>query len=208
VRDVAVVGAGPAGLTAARILASRGYDVVVLEEHREVGVPVHCTGVLGMDAFSEFPLPSQAILGTAHVATFVAADGSSVSVDAERAEAAVVDRAAFDQALADASRAAGADLRRGARVRTIEAGDAGVVVELDAGARVESRSLILACGANYRFNRQLGLGVPRSFRARSSSCRSTGRRTSRCTWGARSRPPASGGRFRFIATASLTRGSA
>jgi digeranylgeranylglycerophospholipid reductase len=161
--DVAVVGAGPAGLTAARILASRGRDVVVLEEHREVGVPVHCTGVLGMDAFSEFPLPSQAILGTAQVATFIAADGTSVSVDAERANAAVVDRAAFDQALADASLAAGAEVRRGARVRTIDTGDARVAVELDGGERVESRSLILACGANYRFNRQLGLGVPRSF---------------------------------------------
>jgi len=163
VRDVAVVGAGPAGLTAARILASRGRDVIVLEEHRDVGLPVHCTGVLGMDAFSEFALPSQAILGTAHVATFVAADGSSVSVDAERAKAAVVDRAAFDQALADASLAAGAEVRRGARVRTIDAGDARVAVQLDGGERVESRSLILACGANYRFNRQLGLGVPRSF---------------------------------------------
>lgn len=162
-RDVAVVGAGPAGLTAARILASRGRDVVVFEEHHEIGVPVHCTGVVGMDAFSEFALPSHAILGTAHLATFVGADGSSVSVDAERAKAAVVDRAAFDQALADASLAAGAEVRPGARVRTIEAGDARVAVELDTGERVQSRSLILACGANYRFNRQLGLGVPRSF---------------------------------------------
>src|SRR5262249_19691250 len=162
-RDVAIVGAGPAGLTAARMLASRGRDVVVLEEHREVGVPVHCTGVLGMDAFSEFPLPSHAILGTAQVATFVAADGSTASVDAERARAAVVDRVAFDQALADASLASGAEVRRGARARTIAISDASVGITLDGGERVESRSLILACGANYRFNRQLGLGVPRSF---------------------------------------------
>ena len=162
-RDVAIIGAGPAGLTTARILASSGHDVVVLEEHGEVGVPVHCTGVLGLDAFSEFPLPAHAILGTAHTATFVAADGSSVSVDAQRATAAVVDRAAFDQGLADASLAAGADLRRGARVRAIEIGTSRVSIALDGGARVDARSCVLACGANYRFNRQLGLGVPRSF---------------------------------------------
>jgi digeranylgeranylglycerophospholipid reductase len=163
VRDVAIIGAGPAGLTAARLLASRGHDVVVLEEHGEVGVPVHCTGVLGMDAFSEFPLPSQAILGTAHVARFVAADGSCVSLDADRATAAVIDRAVFDRALADASLAAGAEVQRGARVRTIEVGAAGVTIVLDGGEQFDARSAVLACGANYRFNRRLGLGVPRSF---------------------------------------------
>jgi len=163
VRDVAIVGAGPAGLTTARVLASKGHDVVVLEEHREIGVPVHCTGVLGLDAFSEFDLPPHSILDTAHTATFFAADGSSVSVDAERAKAAVVDRVAFDQALADASRAAGAEIRRGTRVRTIEVAADRVAIAADGCAPIQARSCVLACGASYRFNRQLGLGVPRSF---------------------------------------------
>ena len=162
-RDVAVIGAGPAGLTAARALAARGHDVVVLEEHPGIGVPVHCTGVLGVDAFTEFDLPRESILGTAHTARFVAADGSSVSVDAERVEAAVVDRALFDQGLASSSRRAGAELRSGARVRAIAVGAAGVTIGVEGGDRVEARACIIACGANYRFNRQLGLGVPRTF---------------------------------------------
>ena len=161
-RDVAIVGGGPAGLTAARALAANGHDVVVLEEHSRIGVPVHCTGVLGVDAFTEFDIPREAILGTAQHATFVAADGSSVSVDAERVKAAVVDRAVFDQSLAASARAAGADLKSAARVRTIAIGDS-AVVGLDDGDSVEARVCVLACGANYRFNRQLGLGVPRSF---------------------------------------------
>lgn len=162
-RDVAIIGAGPAGLTAARALASRGHDVVVLEEHSRIGVPVHCTGVLGLDAFPEFDLPRQSILGTAEAATFVAADGSSVSVDAEKARAVIVDRAVFDQSLADASRAAGAELRTGTRAQTITPGAGSVTVTIDGGGVVEARACILACGANYRFNRQLGLGVPRAF---------------------------------------------
>ena len=162
-RDVAVIGAGPAGLTAARALAARGHDVVVLEEHSRIGVPVHCTGVVGADAFAEFDLPRESILGTAHTATFVAADGSSVSVDAERVKAAVVDRALFDQGLASSSRRAGAELRSGARVRAIAVGAAGVSIGVEGGDGVEARACIIACGANYRFNRQLGLGVPRTF---------------------------------------------
>jgi geranylgeranyl reductase family protein len=163
VRDVAIIGGGPAGLSAARALASRGHDVVVLEEHARIGVPVHCTGVLGFDAFQEFDLPHHAILGTAEAATFVAADGSSVSVDAEKARAVIVDRAIFDQSLADGSRAAGAELRTGTRVRSIATGPKSVSISVEGGAPIEARACVLACGANYRFNRQLGLGVPRAF---------------------------------------------
>ena len=164
VRDVAVIGAGPAGLMAARALAASGHDVVVLEEHDAIGVPVHCTGLLGVDAFDELDLPRHTILTLASAARFFGADGSSVIVDAGRVRAAVVDRAEFDRSLAENSRAAGAELRAGARVRSISVTPDRVLVRGDGdAATVDARACIVACGANYRFNRALGLGVPRAF---------------------------------------------
>lgn len=163
-RDVVVVGAGPAGLVTARTLGASGRDVVVLEEHEHIGVPVHCTGLLGADAFDELAIPREAILTTTGAARFVAADGSSVTVDADRVRAAVIDRAVFDQALADKTRAAGAELRADCRVRSIAVKRDRVVVAFDRDQPpVEARACVLACGANYRFNRALGLGVPRAF---------------------------------------------
>ena len=162
-RDVAIVGAGPAGLESARVLASLGHDVLVLEEHPAVGVPVHCTGLFGLDAFSEFDIPCECVLGTADGAAFVAADGSSVVVAAEAVRAVVVDRARFDRSLADASVRAGAELRAGARVRSITVESTRVVLTFDDQPPVHARACIVACGASYRLNRQLGLGVPRTF---------------------------------------------
>jgi digeranylgeranylglycerophospholipid reductase len=164
VRDVAVIGAGPAGLFSARVLASTGHDVVVLEEHQRVGVPVHCTGLLGLDAFPEFDLPRASILGVADRAQFVAADGSSVVVDSTSVRAAIVDRAQFDQSLADVSQLAGAELRSGTRVRAVSVQGDHVSIFVDGAERpIRARACVIACGANYRFNRQLGLGVPRAY---------------------------------------------
>lgn len=49
--DLAIAGAGFAGLIAARRAARRGLSVVVLERKAEAGRPVHTTGILVKEAF-------------------------------------------------------------------------------------------------------------------------------------------------------------
>jgi digeranylgeranylglycerophospholipid reductase len=161
--DVIIVGGGPAGLTVATELAARGHDVRVLEEHASIGVPVHCTGVLGLDAIAEFDLPQSAILDVRQAARFRAPDGSFVRVDSDRVHAAILDRGEFDASLADRARGAGAALEAGQRVVSLDVTERTVTATTATGRRVSGRAGVLACGASYRLNRRLGLGIPRRF---------------------------------------------
>lgn len=162
--DAVVIGAGPGGLMAAADLASRGHHVIVLEEHAQVGRPVHCTGVLGYDAFTELDLPQDTILARSTAAAFRHESGEPVLVDTDRIIAAIVDRGAFDARLGERATSAGAVVQTGARVDTLTVGPDGVIVQVrDRETPITARVCVLACGANYRFNQELGLGIPRAF---------------------------------------------
>ena len=70
IHDVAIIGGGPGGLYAATQLAKGGFDVAVFEEHAAPGLPVHCTGVLALEAFDEFDIPRDVILNSLETARF------------------------------------------------------------------------------------------------------------------------------------------
>jgi geranylgeranyl reductase family protein len=158
--DAIVVGAGPAGLQAARQLATRRFRVAVLEEHHVVGDPVHCTGVLAHEAFDQFSLSSDSILNELTTARFISPSGQDIVYRTRVVEAVVVDRALFDRRLADEAVGAGAELLRGARVNALSFDDTGVTIQVAGQAPLRARSCVLACGGRYALHRQLGLGVP------------------------------------------------
>ncbi len=161
-----VVGAGPAGLTAAAALAAEGFSVLVLEEHAQIGDPVHCTGVLGLEAFTEFDLPRDTICTITRAARFHGRLGRSIRIDGGEISAAVIDRGRFDRVLADRAVRAGAVIVAATRVQDVQAGARAMTISInqaDVPRKISGRVCILACGAQYRFNRQLGLGIPRAY---------------------------------------------
>jgi digeranylgeranylglycerophospholipid reductase len=161
--DVAIIGGGPGGLSAARRLAADGRSVTVFEEHEQIGTPVHCTGVLAEDAIASMDLPSDAVLNPLSTVRFVAPAGHSFDYTTTTTEAVVIDRATFDNALASRAEKAGAAIVRGHRVTAVDHAADGVDLTLANGENLRARAVILACGANYAFQRRLGLGMPSTF---------------------------------------------
>jgi digeranylgeranylglycerophospholipid reductase len=161
--DVVIVGGGPGGMAVARSLASRGRSVTVLEEHDAIGTPVHCTGVLAADAIDALDLPAEAVLNPLATVKFVAPSGRSFEYTTATTEAVVIDRAAFDQAMGRRAELAGATLSRGQRVTAIDPDERSVRITLAGGDTLIARAVVLACGANYTFQKRLGFGMPSTF---------------------------------------------
>jgi len=163
--DIIVVGGGPIGCYLARALARRGYHVTVLEEHPVVGEPVHCTGIISLEAFDRVGLDRAAIVASLDRIRVVAGTGLSFTVAPAESRAVVVDRSRFDQALSQEAMTAGAEVVLGMRVTRIAIGEEGVVAEGQRGGeivRFRGSLLVLATGVDQTLSRPLGLARTRA----------------------------------------------
>ncbi|MCW4051065.1 MAG: geranylgeranyl reductase family protein [Candidatus Bathyarchaeota archaeon] len=167
--DVIVVGAGPAGSTAAKAAAEKGVDVLLIERELEIGVPDKCGEY--MPALEEmkrlcpdaenleefFDPPSYCIVNRTKHVRFVFPNGVEFSVPFR---GVVVERKLFDKHLANEAARAGAEvlpftqavklLEDGVRVRS-----SGEVFDL------KSEVVVGADGAYSLIAREAGLPVSR-----------------------------------------------
>lgn len=126
--DILVVGAGPAGASAAIAASRAGASVLLVDRRRQIGLPVQCAEYIPIMLQGQLDLPAACIAQkVSGMQTFIA--GQKIKETA--APGAMIHRQCFDQALADKATAAGAELRCGVKATTWDAN--GVV-------RLKSRS--------------------------------------------------------------------
>ncbi len=152
--DILVVGAGPAGATAAQLLAAGGREVLLVEKESlprykpcAGGLPARAVRALGLDLSG---------LARTEVAA-VALDGAWTGRQVYSVEhrGVVVDRAEFDQFLAEKAVAAGAILREKCAVKSIRREAGGFVAGTAAGA-IKARVVCAADGVFSPTGRALG----------------------------------------------------
>ncbi len=116
--DVVVVGAGPVGGLAARQLARKGLSVLLLEEHPEVGHPVHCAGLIGIKGLNDNGVipQSDVILQRVCRSIFHAPSGTQLVFEKGEPHAFVLNRDRLDQQIANEAETAGATLQLETRV--------------------------------------------------------------------------------------------
>lgn len=155
--DVIVVGAGPAGSTAAREMASAGARVLVLDR-AEFPRYKACGGGIPLRTEKLLPFPIDSVVEDSVSLLQVTHQGRSRFVrDSGQPFAHMVMRERFDALLLEHARKAGAEFRPGTAVRAVSL-EAGVHVAAE-GFEAEAEYLVCADGAHSPVGRMAGLGA-------------------------------------------------
>ncbi len=159
--DAIVIGAGPVGTFSALTMARKGMNVIVCEEHKEVGLPTHCAGHISIKGLKQLDvnLPNDVIENEIRGARFYSPSGYEFRLRANSPITYVINRALFDKHLALIAEDAGARILLGTRVEKLESKNGFVTgVVLRNGEKLSSRMVIDAEGVASVFLKQMGLG--------------------------------------------------
>jgi geranylgeranyl reductase family protein len=163
--DVIIIGAGPVGSYVALNLAKLGVDAAVFEEHPQIGYPSHCAGHLSIRSLSSmglYPLPNGVVENTFRTANFYSSKGTKFSIHLTHPATVALNRARFDQYLAEQAEAAGARFTLDSRVQSLIMNSgfvtgANVQQNGEKQVQVASKITVDAEGVSSRLLRQAGL---------------------------------------------------
>jgi len=170
--DVVVVGAGPAGASAARRAAETGNQVLLIEKKREVGVPIQCGEFLPSlrEMITLVPnakrvqhllkIPTRVIDNyTTHV-SIISPSGKSYTF---KFNACVLDRGRFDKWLTMEAIRKGGELWISSEVFNIEKSNNRIFIRKGRNTfTIEADVIIVANGPYSRLTRLLGLDIKKS----------------------------------------------
>lgn len=156
--DAIVIGAGPAGLTVAKVLTARGLECLVIEQNNEIGQPVSTSGASWFSDMIKLGIP-EAYLNPIFRVTIVAPN-EEVTTSFEEPSACILDVSAVYKFLASQAQQNGAELVLGTKAKDVFLEDGyvkGVRTEIDSRLRiVKSKAVVDASGMAAVFVRKLG----------------------------------------------------
>jgi geranylgeranyl reductase family protein len=156
--DVIVIGGGPSGCETARLIAEKGYKVLVAEEHRKIGEPIQCSGLVSFRTLKAAAMPVGIIINQINGAYVHSPGGEVLTVRDQDAYAFVIDRSEFDRKLSERAQYAGAEILTGVRASVDEffSDEASVTLKSRAGeSTARTRLLIGADGSSSRVARRI-----------------------------------------------------
>ena len=93
--DICIIGASIAGNYLSYLLSDTNLNIVVIEEHEQVGFPLQCAGVISQKLNKLINLPEEIVLNRVKVAKIVSPEGRYIKLSGNE-EPYIIDRTALD----------------------------------------------------------------------------------------------------------------
>ena len=164
--DVVIVGGGPAGLTAARVLGEAGATVLVIEKDRHIAELVRTSGGTWIRDMTEHGVPESMCHPFRRIR--LVTPGSEATFEHAHARACMLDVRRVYRHLAARSARAGALVRTGTAVQAVRTENdrpSGVTVRGGDGRNELIRADIVVDASGYAARPSRGFGVPFATRA-------------------------------------------
>jgi digeranylgeranylglycerophospholipid reductase len=162
--DVIIAGGGPAGLSAAEVLAAHGRSVTVLEQNQEIGSPIRTSGGSFIDEMEALGVPARLYHPLSRVRFL--SPNNSASFDYPVARFCILDVRGTFQYLAERAIGAGARIRLATRAVApiVEDGFVRGVRTNDRAEEQELRSRLVVDATGYRSTLLKQSGLDPGFR--------------------------------------------
>lgn len=159
VLDVIVIGAGPAGGSAAFHSAKNGLKTVLLEEHKSIGEPVHCGECLSEMAMKrmDWKLPDKVISEPVKGVRVIFPDNAASTVTES---GYVLEKHLFEQWIAEQAQKQGAEILLDHKVTDLKRENGVWKIQTNHG-ELQSKLLIDASGPAAVASRKLKLNPPK-----------------------------------------------
>lgn len=163
--DVIVVGAGPVGGFVAGAISNAGYNVTLLEEHRVIGRPVQCAGLVSNRVFDILG-EKIGVINEVKGAQVHSPSNYLLNLQGKKPKAWVIDRSIFDRTMVEKAVAGGCDLKPGTKVIDLKRKKNELKVKIKRNGKkdeIKSKLLIGSDGASSITARSFGFLQPREY---------------------------------------------
>jgi len=159
--DVIVIGAGPVGCKVGEISGKEGLQILILEEHSETGLPVHCTGLVSHRIFDLSGVSKDVIVNTVKKARFYASNKNSLELKSKK-PAYVIDRERFDRELSERAKDSGVEIKTSTKFKGYKKGGETLEVNTNHG-NFRTKILVGADGPSSTVAHAAGIKLPDSI---------------------------------------------